>query len=176
MERKKQWYVIYTRPGLEQRVCDSLRRKKMDSFYPVNKMVKTSAGKERSSFKPLLERFVFVCTSYEQLSGVKNIKGIVSFVHWLSQPVVIESDDIYLMKRFCNIHDDIRLEKVKVSAEPAFISSQFTGQNSELISLHFPVLGYNMTAEERQANVKVITLNDYQNKPEISKSKYAETR
>lgn len=177
MERTEQWYVVYTRPGLEQKVCDLLRRKKIDSFYPVNKLVKSSYGRQRTSFTPLIERYVFVSITQEQFEEIKKTSGIVSFVHWLSQPVVIEPDDMYLMKRFCNTHDDIQLEKTRVVPfEPAFISTRFSGEDTELVNFHFPVLGYTMTAEERKANVKVITLSDYQNKTETSKSKYAETR
>ena len=177
MEKKDKWYVVYTRPGLEQRVCDSLRRKKIDSFYPVNKLVKSSYGRQRTSFKPLIERYVFVCITSNQIEEIKNIRGIVSFVCWLSQPITIEQDDIYLMKRFCNTHDDIQLEKIKViPSEPAFISTRFSDRDTELVSFNFPVLGYNMIAEENKSRVKVITINDYQTKTETSNSKYAETR
>ncbi len=177
MERIENWYVVYTRPGLEQKVCDLLRRKKIDSFYPVNKLVKSSYGRQRTSFKPLIERYVFVCLAQDQMEEAKKTRGVVSFVHWLSRPIVIEQDDIYLMKRFCKTHDDIQLERIKVnSAEPAFISTRFSNHDTELVNFHFPVVGYNMIAEENKSRVKVITIKDYQNKPEISKSKYAETR
>ena len=177
MERTDKWYVVYTRPGQEQKVCDSLRRKKIDSFYPVNKLVKSSYGKQRTSFKPLIERYVFVHIAQTQMEETKNVRGVVSFVYWLSQPIIIEQDDIYLMKRFCNTHDDLHLERIKViPSEPAFISTRFSDHDTELVNFHFPVLGYNMIAEESKARVKIITITDYQAKTETSNSKYAETR
>ena len=176
MEKTKQWYVVYTRAGEEQKVCDALRRRKIDSFYPVNRLVKTSYGRERISFIPLMERYVFVHISGSETEEVRNLDCVISFVHWLSKPVVIDSDDIRLMKRFCERHNDIRLEKTKViSLEPAYLSTYDTDRDTERVNLHFPVLGYNMTAEEAKTRVKVITVNDYQTKPESS-NQYAETR
>ena len=176
MESKKKWYILYTKVGQEQKVCESLRRRKLDSFYPVNKMTKTSSGREKVSFKPLLERYVFVCLAEQDKSMIKDTDGIISFVHWLANPVAIEQDDIYLLKRFFTMHDDIHLEKINVSpAERATISTRFSDEDTELISFRFPVLGYTMTAEERRTRIKVITIPDHQTKTNLS-NQYAEAR
>ena len=179
MERTKQWYVVYTKTGQEQKVCEALRRKKLESFYPVNKMVKASSGRESVSFKPLLERFVFVCLAKEEVDIVKNnnnINGIISLVHWLAEPVIVNQDDIFLLKRFFKMHDDIHLEKIKVApSEPATISTQFSAEDTELITFHFPALGYTLTAQENRTRVRIITIPDHQTKTNVTKQ-YAEAR
>ncbi len=175
MEKIRQWYIVYTKAGQEQKVCEALRRKKIDSFYPVNKLKKISAGKERISFKPLIERYVFAHLSANETNVVNDASGTISFVHWLSKPIIIHGDDIYLLKRFFNMHDDIHLEKIKVNpAEPATIIN-YVSDNADIVSFLFPVLGYAMKATENRTRVKVITVSQHQTKTNLS-NQYAEAR
>lgn len=176
METVKQWYIVYTKPEREHKVCESLRRKKLDSFYLANKLTKTSYGKERVAHKILLERFVFVALSEDELNIIRNIDNITNFVHWLAKPVILSADDIYLLRRFFDMHDGIRLEKRKVNlAEPASISSSFSDKDRDTIHFNFPALGYVMIAEESKTTVKVITVSNNTTKT-IFKNKYAEAR
>ncbi len=61
MENSKQWYVIYTKAGHEKKVCDLFRRKKLDSFYPANKLTKTHIWK-RADFLQAGVRALCVCS------------------------------------------------------------------------------------------------------------------
>ncbi|MDQ2752497.1 MAG: UpxY family transcription antiterminator [Bacteroidota bacterium] len=175
MENSKQWYVVYTKAGHEKKVCDMFRRKKLESFYPANKMTRTIYGKERISFKPVLERYVFVCLANNELNVVKSNGSIINFVHWLTMPITVSGDDIFLLRRFFDTHDDIQLQKIKISlVEPASLFNQFVNDIEET---HFtlPVLGYTMTAQASKTRVKIITVSGYQTKPKHS-NKYAEAR
>ena len=175
MENLKQWYIVYTKAGQERKVCDMFRRKKLDSFYPANKMTKTLYGKERISYKPVLDRYVFVCLANNELNKVKATYSVINFVHWLANPIAVDNDDIYLLRRFFDMHDDIQLQKIKINpAEPASVSNQFLNDN-EITNFTFPVLGYAMTAQANKTRVKVITVPGYQTKTKRF-SKYAEAR
>ncbi len=177
MERStKQWFIVYTKEGAEHKVCEALRRKKLDSFYPANKMTRLSYGRERSYDKPLLNRYVFVCMGEEELNLVKHIPCVVSLVHWMAKPVIVSLDDIYLLKRFFTMHDDIRVEKIKVNpTESASLSGYVSNSTANDISLSLPVLGYLLTARQKEARVKVITVPSYQTKTKLQ-SEYAEAR
>ncbi len=172
----KQWYIAYTKEGAEQKVCEALRRRKLDCFYPTNKVTRLSYGRERSYDKPLISRYVFVCLSKEEFHLVKGAEGFISLMHWMAKPVTVSIDDIFLLKRFFNMHDDIRVEKIKVNpAEPATISGFLPDDHINDISLSLPALGYVMTARQRETRVKVITVPGYQTKTKPQK-KYAEAR
>ncbi len=157
MEKQKQWFVVYTKTGREQKVCEVLRRKKLDAFYPVTKTMKTTRyGKEKISYKPLLERYVFIASQEDDLDIIKQA-GILSFVHWLAQPVKICENDIYLLRQFTNTHDNIRIEKIKIKLqESASISTISSANNNSIIQFSFPALGYVMTAAEKKTIVKII--------------------
>lgn len=175
MENSKQWYVVYTKAGHEKKVCDLFRRKKLDSFYPANKLTKTIYGKERISYKPVLERYVFVCLADEELNIIKNTSSIINFVHWMATPVTVSSDDIYLLRRFFDTHDDIQLQKIRInSVESATLFNQFVN-DQEVTHFTLPVLGYTMTAQANKTRVKVITVPGYQTKTKLF-NRYAEAR
>ena len=36
---EKQWYAVYTRPGVEKKVCEILTRKKIENYFPLNRIV-----------------------------------------------------------------------------------------------------------------------------------------
>ena len=173
----KEWYIVYTKDGAEYKVCEALRRKKLDTFYPSNRGMRLSYGREKWYDKPLLSRYVFVCMANEEKHIIKSTMGVVSLVHWKAEPVTVEADDIYLLKRFFTMHDDTHVEKIQVNpSESATIVNDFlsdTGVNN--ISLLLPVLGYVLTARQPEARVKVITVPGYQTKTKLQ-SEYAEER
>ena len=172
----KQWYIAYTRDGAEQKVCEALRRKKLDSFYPTNKLTRLSYGRERFYEKPLISRYVFVCLSKEELHLIKYTDGLISLIHWMTKPVTVSIDDIFLLKRFYSMHDDIRVEKIKVNPiEPASISGFLSHDSINDICLSLPALGYAMTARQKETRVKVITVPGYQTKTKFQ-NEYAEAR
>ncbi len=175
MENSKQWYVVYTKAGHEKKVCDLFRRKKLDSFYPANKLTRTTYGKERISYKPVLERFVFVCLANNELNILKGTGSVINFVHWLATPVTVSGDDVYLLRRFFDTHDDIQLQKIKINpAEPATLFNQFIN-DKEVTHFTMPVLGYTMTAQASKTRVKIITVPGYQTKTKLF-NRYAEAR
>lgn len=177
MEQQKQWHIVYTRAGGEHKVCESLRRKRIICFYPANRMIKTSYGREQVVFIPIIERYVFVYISPDKTEEAKSTDGVINIVHWLSKPVIISKEDFMLMKHFCELHNNIHLEKTKVlSLERASVSTHYSDQDTDGYHLCLPVLGYTLKAEERKTRVKVITVNnDYHTKPEAN-NQYAEAR
>lgn len=175
MKQMKQWYVVYTKTGEEQKVCDALLRRKLESFYPAKRIVKTFYGRERIEFPPLFERYVFVLLSEKELEITKQVNGILNFAHWLSRPIVIGQESIHLLKRFSVAHDDISLEKVSVKPAEVASVSITSGREHNEIHLNFPALGYILAAQESKTKVKVITVSNHQSKTN-SLNRYAETR
>lgn len=175
MKQMKQWYVVYTKAGEEQRVCDALLRRRWESFYPAKKLTKNFYGRERISFQPLFERYVFVLLPEDQLEQVKQVDGILNPVYWLSSPAVIDAESIYLLKRFFTAHDNISLEKINVKPAETASLSVTSGEEQNNVHLHFPSLGYRLTAKESKTRVKVITVPNQQPKTNFS-NQYAETR
>ena len=175
MKQTKQWYVVYTKTGEEQKVCDALLKKKLESFYPAKKTTKTCYGRERTDFRPLFERYVFVLLTEQESDSMKQVNGILNFAHWLSRPVVIGQESIYLLKRFVTTHNNISVEKVGVNPAELASVSVTHGEDCDEIHLNFPALGYVLTAQENKTRVKVITIPNYPSKTN-SLNRYAETR
>ena len=54
------WYVVYTKPGSEQKVSETLKRKKFENFCPVNSIPKKYGDIRKVKETPLFKGFVFV--------------------------------------------------------------------------------------------------------------------
>jgi hypothetical protein len=99
------------------------------------------------------------------MKHMRDINGVVNFVHWLGKPAKINNEEIDIMKRFLNEYSDVKLEKILFSLDATYklevrkISDKknhmVTVQNNT-VKVLLPSLGYNMVAESVNTNVEVI--------------------
>lgn len=159
------WYIVYTKPGLEKKVCDILSRKKIENYCPIcytskknnNRKVKETA---------LFEGYVFVKTTDLQHDELKKINGVVNLVYWLGKPVSVRNVEIRSMMLFLNDYTNITIEKTDIKSNERIGIPDGTAaeQETPLITIKnkrayvvLPSLGYTMTAEAEAPNVRVIS-------------------
>jgi transcription antitermination factor NusG len=155
-EFKKQWFVLYTRSGHEKRVADLLERKHTETYLPVTKGQRPWSDRKKATFQPLFRSFVFVYTSPDQHARIRQVDGVISFVHWLSKPAVIRQDEIDTIKKFLQEYDVVRLEKTAINLEDRvrIINGplmMWEGNVVEIrtttVKITLPSLGYALVAE-----------------------------
>ncbi len=164
---KMQWYTVYTKPYFERKVSADLSRKKIENFFPINRIVEKQHTPEKVINVPLFNCYLFVRITEKQLTQVKKISGIVSLVYWLGKPVIINDMEIDIMKRFTTDHANISIEKVILGNEKV---KRVNGLNEDderpLISIAqkkiktvLPSLGYILSAEIEASKVRIISSN-----------------
>ena len=94
MEANKKWYAVYTRPRWEKKVADLLVKKHIESYCPLNKIVRQWADRKKLVLEPLFTSYVFVHTTPQEQLAIKQTDGILNFVYWLGQPAVIRDEEI----------------------------------------------------------------------------------
>ncbi len=179
MEARKEWYIVYTKTGCEQKVCDLLTKKKFECFLPFNRVARNSShSKYKIVYQPLFGGYVFVYMDISEAPVVRQTTGVLNFVYWLSSPAVIGEEEIYTLRRFLNTYERVTLEKTGVVQG----SSPTTEHESEavlnaaerhIVKLVLPSLGYTVKATDKNTNVTVITAGKNQPLPD---SFYAGTR
>lgn len=149
------WYAVYTRPQYEKKVAETFARKKIESYCPLNKIVRHWLGK--SVQLPLFKSYVFVRLNQTQLQEVKAVDGVISLVSWLGKPAVIRDIEIDMIKRFLSVHKEIRLEKTPVNTTEMVKLTEGTRVQKEggIIAigavgprLLLPSLGYRLVAAQ----------------------------
>lgn len=172
MEKKKQWYAVYTRPRWEKKVSDLLTKKKIDNYCPLNRVVRQWADRKKIVFEPLFTSYVFVYAMPAEHLAIKQTDGILNFVYWLGQPAVIRDEEIDAIRQFLADYQDVQLEKtgvnvndhVRISSGPLmWREGNVIEVKSKTVRVVLPSLGYAMVAEVEKSNVTLLHLSDKNN-------------
>lgn len=118
----KHWYVVYTRPGRETKVARLLAKKKIEHYCPRVKVSMLLQNKKKISKEPLFKSYVFVYISESGQGAIKKTEGIINFVYWLNNPVIVRKEEIEDIKAFLNfntnlLHFDYKI-RVNVNDQP----------------------------------------------------------
>jgi transcription antitermination factor NusG len=161
MERNfYEWYVVYTRQGMELKVVRELTKRNFECYCPANK----TSGKwwtlGKKNEQPLFTSCVFVKLGEKEVQSLKKINGVVNVLYWLGRPAVVKEDEIHMIKEFLCNHADVSVEKTTVKAmNPVYGASTATyNHGSEKYRLELPAIGYRVVAS-KVADVKVVSIS-----------------
>jgi transcription antitermination factor NusG len=165
----KNWYLICTKPQREKKVAALLNKKKIENYYPLNRIVKFERSKNKISFEPLFNAFVFVYVSAEQRDEIIRIDDVINFVYWIGNPVVLKEDEIEHLQQFTAQFSNIKLSKIAINAsssKPKFELYKEIDNSAKigLVKKHsykllLPALGYKMIAEREKSTSGVFSFN-----------------
>lgn len=151
MNFNKQWYALYTSIDGEMKVANSLRKKKIEYYCPVNKVAnKTSLNKKLIS-QPLFSRLIFVRLDKAAHKNFKQIPGVCGMMYWLNQHAFFPDEDIEMMRRFLQEHEVVQLKKIPVNRDEIVRveSNNLNKEGGKILSLNcrqtslvLPSLGY----------------------------------
>lgn len=113
LEKKLNWYAVYTKPRWEKKVARLLEDKCIENYCPLNKVTKQWKDRKKVILEPVFKSYVFVRVSDELKWELKKINGIVNFVYWLRKPAVIKDEEIEIIKRFLSDFKEIEVEEIK---------------------------------------------------------------
>ncbi|HTM93732.1 MAG TPA: UpxY family transcription antiterminator [Flavisolibacter sp.] len=165
MSNGKNWYAVYTRPKWEKKVSELIGKKNLQTYCPLNRVVRQWSDRKKVIFEPLFTAYVFVqCTEKEHVL-VKQTPGVINLVYWLKKPAVIRDVEIEMIQRFLNEHENVKLEKTPVNVNDIvrIVNGALMDEEGQVLEVRnktvkvvLPSLGYAMSAELEIANVRVI--------------------
>jgi transcription antitermination factor NusG len=159
------WYAVYTRPRWEKKVANTLAKKGIEHYCPLNKVVRQWSDRKKIVLEPLFTSYVFVRITSAQVSEVFDVKGILNFVYWLNKRAVIRDKEIESVKHFLNDHENVRLLKTDIKIDDTVRVTHgplmdFEGNvvciKNHSVKVQLPSLGYIMYAEVEKTNVVII--------------------
>lgn len=162
MNETKKWYIIYTRPGQEKKITESLSRKKIECYCPHNSTTHQPSYRKRPTHEVLFCCYCFVRICETQIPELRRINGVISVVFWLNKPVIVPDHEINIIREFLNEYKDVTLEKIGVdegikSANPLLAGNEDRGiyiKNATATAI-LPSLGYVMNAETKAATIEM---------------------
>ncbi|MET0637334.1 MAG: transcription termination/antitermination NusG family protein [Chitinophagaceae bacterium] len=171
---EKKWHCLYTKAGFEKKVSDQLKRKGIESYYPLTHQKHQSSDRRKGPSIPLFKTYVFVRMTDNDKKVVLRTYGVLSLVHWMGSPVVVRDNEIQLMRMFIAEHTRVQVETTKVNANEMVRivtdhSSEFTSKASfgftNPVKIIIPTLGCAIIADspathsEHTGTTKKIIMN-----------------
>jgi len=162
MNETKNWYIIYTRPGQEKKVTESLSRKKIECYCPHNSATHQPSYKKRTTPEVLFCCYYFVRISETQIPELRKINGVVNLVFWLNKPVIVPDQENNIIREFLNEYKNVTLEKTGVDDKVKFPNLLLAENEDSRIYISnttakaiLPSLGYVMSAETKAATIEM---------------------
>jgi len=158
---KKQWFVLYTRPGCEKKIAELLEKKNVVTYCPQSRKQKLWSDRKKIVLHPLFRSYVFVFTTPDEHKLIKQIDGVVNFIHWLSKPAVIRQEEIDTIKTFLKEYEFVKLEKtainlndrVRIVNGPLMMwEGAVVEIRTSTVKIILPSLGYALVAEISKDN------------------------
>lgn len=109
---KKRWFAIYTRHRWEKRVFKTLSESGIESYCPLNKVLRKWSDRLKIVEEPLFKSYVFVKVTEDQKLTVRMTNGVINFIYWLGKPAVVKDKDIVTIKKFLDQHENVEVEKL----------------------------------------------------------------
>lgn len=163
-ESKLNWYVVYTKHCWEKKTASLLEKKSFESYCPFNKVKKQWHDRKKTVLQPLFTSYVFVRTTAQQLVFVKDVAGVVNFVHWLGKPAIVRDEEIRCIKDFLEEHPAVDLEKMDVNINDnvkimrgAFMNKEgiVVQVNTHTVKIEIPSMGYALVAKVSKTNISI---------------------
>ncbi len=164
------WYALYTRPRWEKKVAETLTRKQIENYCPLNKVLRQWNNRKKIVLEPLFTSHVFVKAAEKEHSEIRKVNGIINFVYWLNKPSIVCNEEIDCIKQFLSEHHNVRLEKTAININSTVRITQgplmeyeenVIAIKSRIVKIALPSLGYIMVAEVEKTNIKVISNNGF---------------
>ena len=159
------WYVVYTKPRWEKKVALLLSKKGIQNYCPLNKVIRQWSDRKKVVEEPLFSGYVFLKTTDADKWRIKEIDGILNYVHWLGKPAIVPEHEIETIKRFLNEHQTVHVsntqfktnDRVKI-VSGAFIDRQakVIAQKGKNVILEIPSLQLVLTAQVPISNLELI--------------------
>lgn len=157
-----QWYAVYTKPCWEKKVAGLLAMYGIEHYCPLQRIQRRWSDRKKIIMEPLFKSYVFVHVREKEQGAVRQVNGVLNFVHYLGKPAVIRDEEIDTIKQFLNEYRNIRLERIEfnvndhvriVSGPLMMMEGDVVEVKHKTVKVLLPSLGFAMTAEIEKENL-----------------------
>lgn len=122
-KRKRKWYAVYTRSRAEKKVFCRFQEEHIESFLPLQKVIKQWSDRKKKVEIPLLSSYVFVHISLLDYNKIIKTDGVVKFVTFEGKAAPIPKKQIEYLELLANSNAEIKkTEKFFKPGQPVKIT------------------------------------------------------
>ena len=102
---EKCWHALYVRSRSEKKVLSQLEEMGVEAYLPLITVVRQWSDRRMKVEEPLFKSYVFVRSSSKQYIPILNVYGVVRFVCFEREAVVVPENQIVAIKKFVSDYD-----------------------------------------------------------------------
>jgi len=99
-EAEPRWFAVHTRSRSEKYVCNLLIKKQINSYVPLQRLMKRYKKSTKMLEKPLINSYVFVKIVKGEYLAVLETENVAGFVKFNRNMLAIPETEIDLLRRF----------------------------------------------------------------------------
>lgn len=119
---QKKWYAVYTKPRNEKKIANTLTTKGIENYCPLYITERQWSDRKKKVEVPLFSSYIFVHVDKKDYYEALNTKGILKYVSFSGEAVVIQDKQIEIIKQILTEKIEFELsirtfkkgEKVKI--------------------------------------------------------------
>lgn len=163
---EKRWHVLSTKPGMERKVAETLEKKKIESYCPFTLNGSSWSERRRTAPAVLFKGMVFAKVSPEAYETLLSVDGVINIIFWLSEPAIVNQEEIDTIRKFIAEYDKVTLEKSRVDLNErvrivngplVMWEGNIVEVRTNTVKIVLPTLGYNLVAEIPTENYDINT-------------------
>jgi transcriptional antiterminator RfaH len=104
-----QWYVAYTYPKFERKVRETLTRKNINAYLPLQKVTRQWSDRKKRIEVPIFPNYIFVNVLYNERFDILNVPGVVRFVTFGGSLAVISNEEIDSIQKLVTGNAEVEL-------------------------------------------------------------------
>ena len=128
------WHVIYTRPKFEKKIFSKLQEKKVETFLPLQKVMRQWSDRKKKVEVPLFPNYLFVNISSSDKWNVLNVDGVVRFLQFGNKSATISEKDINIIRRSLIGNPEVSNQKFNYGDPVVIIRGPLRGLEGVLIN------------------------------------------
>ena len=97
-KQQKKWYALYTRSRWENKIHEALLEKVIESYLPLQKILKQWSDRKKWVEEPLLRSYVFVRIYQKDYMEPLKTTGVVTYVKTAGEMSPVQDKEIEILK------------------------------------------------------------------------------
>ena len=135
---EKHWHALYVRSRSEKKVLSQLEDQGYTAYLPLVTQMKQWSYRKKKVEEPLFKSYVFVFSSDKEYIPILNVYGVIKFVCFEKQAVIVPENQILAIKKFVSEYERgeefkmLNSEDLKVGQKVRIINGPMKGLTGRL--------------------------------------------
>lgn len=137
-KEEKHWHAIYVKSRSEKKVAERLEEMGIEHYLPLVTTIKQWSDRKKRVEEPLFKSYVFVFSSARQHIPILNVYGVLRFVTFEHQPVIVPANQITAIRKYIDDYEEnkktMESSDLKEGQLVRIISGPLIGLEGKLVS------------------------------------------